>query len=757
MSSATAYPSEMNSSPDDPPALSAPATAPPVPSHPPLAREAHGERWQDEHAWLRATDWQGVVRDPATLPANIRDWLVAENAHADALFEPLAALRETLVEELRGRIEPREESLPDDLGPWRYLDRCLDGDEHGVCLRVPRPSGDDRGEVVDADGVGEGGSGAGRGGNTSPRNEERVILDLEAESEGSDGFSVGAVEPSPDHRHLAWTVDEDGAELYRLLIRDLDTLEDIEEIDEVGDVAWVTGKVLLYTRLDEALRPSRVYRHVLGTDPEEDVLVHEERDERFECWVGTSRSREYVFIGAEMSDTSEVRVLPTRTPFAEPVLVEPRTAGLEYSVEHQRERFVILSNADGASDFALFETPCDAPARANWRTIVPHVPGRTILDVHASGEWLTWIEREDALPRVRWQGEDGVVRTFDVDEAAYSLSLEPLAEFDSGAVRVAYSSPTTPERTWEVDLASGARTLVKEQRIPSGHDPSRYRTSRTWATSADGSEVPITLLHLADTPLDGTAPALLYVYGAYGASLPASFDAGQLPLVERGFVYAIAHVRGGQERGRAWYEASRFGGRGRVLEDLIAVGETLLATGVCAPGRIVLHGASAGGLVVGAALNAAAAAGDDVGPWGGAIMDVPFVDALNTMLDASLPLTPGEWSEWGNPIESREAFEDIRRHSPYDNIARGAYPPMLVTAGIVDSRVMWWEPAKWVARLRERRTNEAPLALFTNLSTGHFGESGRYAGLDEEARALAFAIAAVGGDERGTLLDGRTD
>ena len=761
----------MNASPDDSPARFALPTAPSVPLRPPLVREAHGERWEDEHAWLRAADWQGVVRDPATLPDGIRHWLAAENAHAEALFEPLATLRAALVEELRGRIEPREESLPDDLGPWRYLDRCLDGDEHGVCLRAPRPGA--RGGIDDA----------GRDGRTSARGEERVILDLEAESEGSDGFSVGAVEPSPDHRHLAWTVDEDGAELYRLLIRDLDTLEDIEEIDEVGDVAWATGKVLFYTRLDEALRPSRVYRHVLGTDPEEDVLIHEERDERFECWVGTSRSREYVFIGAEMSDTSEVRVVPARTPFAEPVLLEPRTAGLEYSVEHQRERFVILSNADGAIDFALFEAPCDAASRANWRVIVPHVPGRTILDVHASGEWLTWIEREEALPRVRWQGANGALHTFEVDETAYSLSLEPLAEFESGAVRVAYSSPTTPERTWEVDLASGARTLVKEQGIPSGHDPSRYRTSRIQAISADGSEVPVTLLHLADTPLDGTAPGLLYVYGAYGSSLPAAFDAGQLPLVERGFVYAIAHVRGGQEKGRAWYEASRFGGRERVVEDLIAVGETLVATGVCAPGRIVLHGASAGGLVVGAALNVAAASNETSGegarrtdgtadavaaaderdssigrangsgdgksevsgPWGGAIMDVPFVDALNTMLDASLPLTPGEWSEWGNPIESREAFEDIRRHSPCDNIARGAYPPMLVTAGIADSRVMWWEPAKWVARLRERRTGEAPIALFTNLSTGHFGESGRYAGLDEEARALAFAIAAVGG------------
>ena len=541
----------MSFSPDVPP------PCPPV-AHASLVREAHGERWQDEHAWLRAEDWQRVMRDPAALPDDIRRWLEAENAHAEALFEPLASLRADLLAELRGRIEPREESLPDDIGPWRYLERLGEGDEHGACLRAPRPDGSpDRGS--EADGC-RGESDAGGGVFDERLADERVILDLEAESEGSDCFGVGSVEPSPDHRHLAWTVDEDGAELYRLLIRDLDALEDVEEIEEVGDVAWATAEVLFYTRLDEALRPSRVYRHVLGTDPDEDVLVHEEGDERFECWVGTSRSREYVFIGAEMSDTSEVRFVPTADPFAEPALVEPRTPGLEYSVEHRGARFVILANADGAIDFALFETSRESPGRAHWRTLVEHVPGRTILDVHVCGEWLVWIEREEALPRIRWQGADGTARAFDVDEAAYSLSLEPLAEFETEAVRIGYSSPTTPERVYEVDLSSGARRLVKAQRIPSGHDPDRYRTARVTATSADGSEVPVTLLHRADTPLDGTAPCLLYVYGAYGSSVPAAFDAGQLPLVDRGFVHVIAHVRGGQERGRAWYEGSRFGG-----------------------------------------------------------------------------------------------------------------------------------------------------------------------------------------------------
>ena len=718
----------MNADDADAPRLREDASPPPpVAARRPVEREAHGERWADDYAWLRADDWQACVRDPARLPAGIRDHLVAENAHAAAVMDETTALRATLVAELRGRIEPDDESLPDDDGAWTYLERVRGGEEHGAQLRRPREGG-----------------------------EATVILDLEAESEGADCFDVGDVVPSPDHRHLAWTVDEDGAELHTLVVRDLATLEDVEEVEEVGDVAWATGEVLFYTRLDEELRASRVYRHVLGDDPADDVLVHDETDPRFECSVSTTRSRAYVMIGADMSDTSEVWLVPTATPLAAPVVVEPRTPGLEYSLDHQGERFLVLHNADGAIDFAIASVPCATPARAHWTPLVPHVPGRTLLDVHAYRDWTIWIERENALPRIRWMAAGGTAdaagttRAFDVDEAAYALSLEPLLEHEATSIRVGHSSPTTPERVYAVDLASGARTPLKAQRVPSGHDPARYRASRVHATSADGSEVPVTLLSLATTPLDGTAPCLLHVYGAYGSSIAAGFDAGALPLVDRGFVHAIAHVRGGQEKGRAWYEASRFGGRARVLEDLVAVGETLAATGVCARGRIVLHGASAGGLVVGAALNEAAAeaggqGSDAPGPlWGGAIVDVPFVDVLNTMLDASLPLTPGEWSEWGNPIGSARAFADIRAHSPYDNVRAGRYPPLLVTAGVVDSRVTWWEPAKWVARLRERRTNDAPLAFFTNLSAGHFGESGRYAGLDEEARALAFAIAAVG-------------
>ena len=741
------------------------APPPPVAERRPVPREAHGTAWSDDYAWLRAKRWERCVTDPAKLPREIRAHLEAENAHAEGLFSPLAALRQALVAELRGRIDPVDVSLPDDDGPWTYVERLGEGDEHGVYARRPRDS-----LVADAH----------ADAHADPLAAEAVLIDFEAESAEADCFDVGTVEPSPDHRHLAWTVDTDGAELHRLLVRDVDTLEDIVEIENVGNVCWVTPKVLLYTRLDEQMRPSSVWRHVLGTDPDEDVPVHEEADARFDCSVWTSRSRAYAFIAVETSDSAEVWFVPTATPFADPVVVEPRGEAHEYTVEHQGDRFLILTNADGATDFRLVETPCAAPGRAHWSDIVPHVPGRTLLDVEAYRDWLIWSEREDALPRIRWrrtdggghddsggggyrkrdcdgeghgedsgdeseQGRDGVRDgEFDVDETAYSLSLEPLVEFDSGTIRVGHSSPTTPETVFGVDLAGGVRTPLKTERIPSGHDPARYRTARVHATSADGSRVPVTLLHLVETPLDGTAPCLLNVYGAYGDGVPATFDASRLPLVERGFVVATAHVRGGDECGRAWYEASRFGGRRHVAEDLVAVGEHLVASGVSARGRICLEGASAGGLVVGAVLNDAAAGKAGGGLWGAAILDVPFVDALNTMLDETLPLTPAEWSEWGNPIEDREAFANIRRHAPYENVAAGRYPPLLVTAGIADTRVTWWEPAKWVARLRARRTDDAPIALFTNLSTGHFGESGRFASLDEEARALAFAIATVG-------------
>ena len=671
----------------------------------PVTRSAHGQTWVDDYDWLRAENWQACVRDPQQLPADIRHYLEAENAWYDEHMAATQALQQTLVDEMKSRMAPDDESVPLADGAWRYWHRYREGDEHPVYLRGAR-DGDD----------------------------EQMLLDLNEQAKGTEYFDVGDVDHSPDHRWLAWSADTNGSEYYRLAIRDLDTGQDVEFIDDVGSVTWGSSTTLFYSRVDEHHRPSRIYRHELGTDPANDVLVHDEPDPRFFCSVWTSRSQAFVFISINMNDQSEIRFIPTDQLLSEALTIEPRREGLEYDVEHQGDQFIILTNADSATDFKIVTTPVDTPGQAHWRDLVAHQPGRMVLSIAAYRDWLLWMEREDALPRLRFAGHDGQSGSLAFEEQAYALSLRPELEYDAQTFRYGYESPATPSQVFSYDLVSGERSLLKTQRIPAGHDPADYRVARIQATSADGELVPVTLLHHRDTPIDGSAPCLLYGYGSYGATMPASFSIGRLSLVDRGFVHAIAHVRGGQEKGRAWYEAAKFGGKTRTFDDFIAAGQCLVSQGYTASGKIVIEGASAGGLLVGAVLNR------EPHLWGGAIADVPFVDMLNTILDDTLPLTPGEWSQWGNPIESRQAFDDIRSYSPYDNVQARAYPPMLVTAGVSDPRVTYWEAAKWVARHRALRDDENLLLLKTNMSSGHFGETGRYGRLADTARNQAFAI-----------------
>lgn len=685
------------------------------------AGEAADAAPHDEWAWLRAERWRACMKDPRKLPARIRKHLEAENARADAWFEDLAPLRKTLLAEMRGRIEPDDDSLPDHDGPWSYFSRVREDEEYGAYFRRPR------------DGGASGATGEGA--------DETLLLDLEAEADGHDYFDEGDVDHSPDHARLAWSVDVAGAELYELRVRDLATGHDTVSIPETHEMTWAGPDTLFYTRVDENHRPSRVFRHRLGTDPATDALVFEETDERFSVSVGTTRSGDWVVIETSMTDCDEVRLIPTADPGADPVVVEPRTPGLEYSIEHQRERFLILANADGAPDFQLMEAPVATPSRAHWRTLLPHEPGRVLLDVDALGDWTILTVRENALPRIELHHRDGRMRALEFDEAAYALGVDAGLEFDAEVFRFSYTSPTTPEREYEEHLETGERRLLKSRTIPSGHDPADYAVRRITLASHDGAQVPVTLLSRADAG-DAPAPTLLYGYGAYGMSTPASFSGRTLSLVDRGVSFAIAHVRGGRELGRAWYEAGRLEAKANSFEDLYAVATGLVAEGIAERGRICLQGGSAGGLLVGATLELAARR--DPGLLAGVVADVPFVDVLNTMSDASLPLTPGEWSEWGDPITDPEARRRLASWSPYDTVGARDYPPLYVTAGVSDPRVTWWEPAKWVARIRERRTNEAPLLLRTNMSSGHFGDTGRYASLEDAAREQAFVLRVVG-------------
>lgn len=701
---------------------------------PPIARRVahprtlHGQTWIDHYHWLRADNWQECVDDPAALPDNISDYLHAENTWFDHCMASTASLQAKLVSEMRGRIQDVDQSLPDEEGSWCYQECYEQGDEYPRYFRYPR--------------------------GTAPEdNSRQLLIDFNLEAALHDYFDQGDVEYSPAHSHLAWSADTNGSERYQLRIRNLTTGLDEDFIDDVYSVSWGNADFLFYTRVDADYRPSSVYRHYLGTSSDDDVLVFEEADKRFYCSVWTSLSGHYVFIGSDMNDQSEVWTISTADITAIPTVIEPRAENIEYSVEHQGDRFLILTNADNAEDFKIVTTKCSTPGRDNWIDWLAHRSGVMVLDLYAYKDWTMWLERENALPRICYcrsaEPSSKVIR-LEFEQEAYALSLEPLMEFDQSVFRVSFESPSTPAKTYGFDMQDGSRILLKEDVLPGGHNSDDYVVQRVFAPAVDGESVPVTLLYHKNTAINGSAPCFLTAYGAYGSSVPADFSSSCLSLVDRGFVYAVAHVRGGQEKGRAWYDAARGICKQNTFDDVVAVARYLIDQTYTGEGQIILSGGSAGGLMVGAVINQT----DEL--WAGAIADVPFVDALNTLIDETLPLTPGEWSQWGNPLDSRSAFDAIRNYSPYDNVQARPYPPMLVTAGVSDPRVTYWEPAKWVAQHRHVRSDEALLVFKTNMSSGHFGATGRYASLQDEAIEQAFALKVMGLDEgsRETLLSG---
>lgn len=674
------------------------------------ATEFHGVTLTDDYYWLRADNWQEAMREPEKLPDDIKNYLTKENEYYEAAMADTSDLQKQLVSEMRGRIKEDDSSVPVKDGPFAYSWKYVEGGEHPIRIRTPRDGG-----------------------------AEEILLDINTEAEGKEYFEIGFVDEDPSHSILAWSRDTSGAEYYSLTFRDLDTGKDRDvEIKDVGSATWANDTTLFYSRVDENHRPSKIYRHTLGTSPENDVLVYEEKDPRFYCGVGKTRSDAYVILSAGMNDQDELRIIPTDNVEAEPILIQERQEGLEYSIEHQGEYFLIQTNADGAVDFKIAKAPVENPSMENWEDLIPHKAGRMIISCSAYKDWIIWMERENALPRICFMGKDGKANNISMKEEAYALGVSPSPEFDTDMFRFNYSSPTTPTQVFDYNLNTGERTFLKEAEIPSGHDSSNYIAKRVLAKSHDGAEVPVTILYHKDTALDGSAPCLLYGYGAYGMSMPAGFSANRLSIVDRGFIYAVAHVRGGEEKGRQWYEDAKLDKKPNSFHDFIASGETLIEQGFTSRGNIIIMGGSAGGLLVGAAVNMA----PDL--FAGVIADVPFVDVLNTILDDTLPLTPGEWSQWGNPIESKKAFDDIAGYSPYDQVEKKDYPAMLVTAGVSDPRVTYWEPAKWVAKLRDYKTDDNILLLRTNMSSGHFGKSGRFAALEDAARSYAFALKVVG-------------
>ena len=689
------------------------AVRPPIATARPHAGTHHGIERQDEYAWLRADNWREVMRDPEVLDADIRAYLEAENDFTAAEMAPTEAFQEQLFEEMKGRIKEDDSSPPAPDGGYAYFTRYVTGGEHPLFCRRPRDGGD-----------------------------EEVLLDGNALAEGHAYFRFGGVGHSPDQKLIAYASDTNGSEYFSLRILDIETGKPIGEdiTDTAGGAVWAAdSKTLFYTRLDESHRPRQVFRHRLGTDPKDDVLVYEEADPSFFVGVGETQSRRFITINAHDHQTSEVFVIDAEEPDSEPRLIAPRKHRQEYSVEHHGDRLIILTNAKRAEDFKIVETPVDAYSRKQWREIEPHRQGRLILDIVAFKDYLVRLERENGLPRIVVRRlADGEEHEIAFDEEAYALGMSAGYEFDTKTLRFSYSSMTTPAQVFDYDMETRERVLLKTQEVPSGHDPSEYVTRRVMAPADDGELVPVSLLYRKSTPLDGSAPLLLYGYGAYGISIPASFSTNILSLVDRGFVYAIAHIRGGKDKGYRWYRDGRGKHKVNTFTDFIAAGEFLASEGFTSRGNIVAHGGSAGGMLMGAVANMA----PDL--FRGVIAEVPFVDVLTTMLDSSLPLTPPEWPEWGNPIESKKEYKWIAAYSPYDNVAAQDYPNILALAGLTDPRVTYWEPAKWIARLRARKTDDNLTLLKTNMAAGHGGASGRFDRLKEVALAYAFALTITG-------------
>ena len=676
----------------------------------------HGETRIDEFAWLRDDNWQQVMREPEVLEADIRTMLEAENAYVSEVMSPVRGLQSRIYDEMRGRIKEDDSSPPERDGPFFYYVRYREGGQYPVYVRRPA---DENGEIT---------------------GDEQIILDGDAEAEGFEYFDLGAVSQSPDHRYLAYAVDTAGSEFYTLRIRDMQTGEDVASLTEegYGSLVWANDSETIYwVWRDENNRPRRVYRQAFNSDDAE--LIYEESDPGYFLGVGKTEGDTWIALTSGDHMTSEWRVFDANDPAAEAILVSEREPGIEYSLTEAGGALYVRTNQDGAVDFKIMTAPLDDPRRENWEDLIDHRPGVLVNGLIGFENWMVRMERSNALPRIIVRNlADNAEHEISFDEEAYALGLQGSAEYATDEMRFSYESPSTPEETFDYNMAARERTLIKRQEFPSGHEASDYVVRRLMAPARDGVEVPVTLLYHADTPVNGSAPVLLYGYGSYGITIPASFSVSRLSLVDRGMIYAIVHMRGGQAMGYNWYLDGKLNNKHNTFNDFVDGGRFLVNEGYTSEGQLVAMGGSAGGLLVGAAMN------QDPSLFAGVIAAVPFVDVVNTISDPNLPLTPPEWNEWGNPIEDADAYRYMMSYSPYDNVTEQAYPHLFATAGLTDPRVTYWEPAKWVARLRDRRTDDGLTLFRTNMGAGHGGASGRFDALEERAEEWAFALMAVG-------------
>jgi oligopeptidase B len=691
----------------------------------PSERTFHGDTVVDEYAWLADKD------DPETIA-----FLEAENAYTESLTAGQEGLREEIFGEIKARTQETDLSVPTRKGGWWYYGRTVEGQQYGVfCRRAVRP--DDSGPPMSEDGA--------------PLDGEEVLLDSNQLAGDQQFFSLGARTVSPDGSLLAYSTDFAGNERFTLRIKDLATGE--TTADEIPDTfygpAWSRdGSALFYVTVDDAWRPYRVWRHMVGTPAAQDTLVYEEADEKFRVGIGLTRSERYLLLSVASSVTSEVWLLDAAAPEGEFTVVAPRRQNVEYQVEHQigadgTDRLLILHN-DGAENFELVSAPVSDPA--DRTTVIAPREDTRLLDVDAFAEFLAVSLRRDGLTGLRIIRADGSDYEVRFPEPVYTVFPGANPEYSARLLRLGYGSLVTPDSVYDCDMATGELALLKRFPVlplPGGAEyrPADYEQYREWATASDGTRIPISLVCRKGTPRDGSSPFVLYGYGSYEASMDPSFSISRLSLLDRGFGYAIAHVRGGGEMGRRWYEDGKLLHKANTFTDFVACAEHLAAAGWTSPRRLIARGASAGGLLMGAVANLAPQ------DFGGIVAQVPFVDPLTTILDPSLPLTVTEWEEWGDPLHDPRVYAYMKAYSPYENVTGQAYPPILAVTSLNDTRVLYSEPAKWIARLQARASG-GPFLLKTEMVAGHGGRSGRYDRWREDALILAWIVTVAGATTR---------
>ena len=677
---------------------------PPVAATRPHSFTLHGTTIEDPYAWLKDPDY------PEVGDADVLAYLEAENAYFERVMAPHQPLVDRLYEEMKARIKEDESSVPQKDGDWIYWTAFETGGQYRKWWRKPADSSD------------------GAGG------DDQLLLDEPALAAGKEYFRLGAFAISNNARYLAYAIDDSGAERFEVRVKDLDTGEHLPEVipGMLSEIVWTGDDAgFLYGLANDQWRTDNARFHRLGTPVSDDIELFHEEDEGYRVAVAETSDRQWLVIGTGDHVTSEVRLLPANDPFAEPILVAPRKEGREYDVDaHDGTLFIHTNDTDPM--WRLCTASVDAPGE--WRELIPADPHFYMTGVECYRDFFVVEGRLDGLDQIAIHRYDAptVPQRITFPEASYAAGLGDNPEYAVDTLRLGYESMVTPGTVYDYDVATGDLTVLKVQEIPAGYDAAGYATERLRITARDGTEVPVSIVYPAGFRRDGSQPVFLYAYGAYGYAIPPGFSTGRLSLLDRGFAYVIAHIRGGDDLGQQWYHDGKLAKRTNTFNDFVDVAKGLIDGGWTSAGRIATAGRSAGGELMGAIVNS------DPGLWGAVIADVPFVDVLNTMLDADLPLTPGEWPEWGNPIEDKAAFDLIRSYSPYDNVVAQDYPPMFISGGLNDPRVTYWEPAKWAAKLRRMKTDDNILLLKTNMGAGHGGKSGRFESLREAAEEHAF-------------------